>query len=136
MPTIRSMAFGDRKNTRQVGMVGEDIAALYLRSRGFVICARNIFRKTGEIDIVARKEKTIHIVEVKSATVQEFPLSVSNSYDPAMHIHEAKLKRLVRTGEWYISNYRWEKGWQIDAILVHIRKRDGLAQVRHIPQII
>ena len=125
----------DRKDTRRTGIIGEEIAALYLRRHGFVICARNVFRKTGEIDIVARRNATMHIVEVKSAVVAEFSRRGAGSYDPAMHIHEVKLKRLIRTGEWYMANIGWKGGWQIDAVLVRIRDRDGLAEIRYIPHI-
>lgn len=130
------MSVQDRKDTTKTGRLGEMVAAEYLTRCGFSVVARNVHRKTGEIDIVVEKAGCLHLVEVKSAEVIEFPSEHSNSYDPAMHIHEAKLRRLARTGEWYVSNIGWAGGWQVDAVLVRIRKRDGIAQVRYIPQIV
>ena len=43
-------------NKRQKGNLGENIAELYLRLKGYKILERNFFVKGGEIDIIARKD--------------------------------------------------------------------------------
>ena len=50
-------AMGDR---------GENLAARYLRNRGYKIICRNFNCEMGEIDIVARDGKTLVFVEVKT----------------------------------------------------------------------
>ena len=60
---------------KEVGALGEDVACEYLRRHGFSICARNFVRKTGELDIIAEKENTLHFVEVKTVLAEEFPLA-------------------------------------------------------------
>ena len=50
-------ALGDR---------GENVAARYLRNRGFKIIVRNFRCELGEIDIIARDGKTLVFVEVKT----------------------------------------------------------------------
>ena len=50
------------KTRKEIGNLGEDIACEYLRRKGFRIVARNVARKTGEIDVIAKKEATLHFV--------------------------------------------------------------------------
>lgn len=51
---------------RRRGNLGEDFAADYLVKEGYTILERNFGTKMGEIDIVAKKERIIAFVEVKS----------------------------------------------------------------------
>jgi ribonuclease HII len=47
------------------GQKAEDVAASHLRSLGYEICDRNWKTKWCEIDIIARKDKTVYFFEVK-----------------------------------------------------------------------
>ena len=47
------------------GATGEDAAVAHLARLGYVILDRNFKTRTGEIDIVAREQKTTVFVEVK-----------------------------------------------------------------------
>jgi putative endonuclease len=49
-----------------LGQKGENVAAKFLTTKGYKIIQRNFNAKVGEIDIVARKDKTIVFVEVKT----------------------------------------------------------------------
>ena len=125
--------------------MGESVAAEYLRRRGFVIRDRNITRKTGELDLVAESAGTLHFVEVKTVLVDEFPSSAEatkgrpydyDAYDPSLNLHEAKVRKVARTGEWYVLEKKWEGEWQVDGCLVWMRRRDGKARVSYLPQIV
>jgi putative endonuclease len=48
------------------GRVGEDEAALYLRRHGWTILATRVRTPAGEVDLVARRERLIAFVEVKT----------------------------------------------------------------------
>lgn len=126
------------KDRKEIGNIGERTAAEYLRRRGFSIRDRNIGRKTGELDIVAEHDGTLHIVEVKTILCREFPQEDASrdEYDPSANLHEAKIRRVARTAEWYIAETEWEGEWQVDAALVWLREHDGLARVHYLPQII
>ena len=118
--------------------MGEKVAVEYLKRRGFSIRDRNVARKTGELDVVAEREATLHFVEVKTILVDEFPDEESreDEYDPSLNLHEAKIRKVARTGEWYVMEKEWEGEWQVDGCLVWLRRRDGLAHVSYLPQIV
>ena len=48
--------------SQKIGQIGENVASKYLVKHGFSIVERNYTKKWGEIDIVARKEKRIHLI--------------------------------------------------------------------------
>ncbi len=126
------------KTRKEVGDLGESVACEYLRRHGFKIRDRNIARKTGELDVIAEKDSTLHFVEVKTILADEFP-SEENSkddYNPSLNLHEAKVRKVARTGEWYVLEKRWEGDWQVDGCLVWLRRRDGMARVSYLPQIV
>lgn len=123
---------------KEVGALGEKVAAEYLKRHGFSIRDRNVARKTGELDIIAEKEDTLHFVEVKTILTNEFPREedVGDDYDPSLNLHEAKIRKVARTGEWYVLEKEWEGEWEVDGCLVWFRRRDGMARVSYLPQIV
>lgn len=127
---------------RQIGALGEKVAAEYLHRHGFIVVDRNVARKTGELDIVARKDKVVHFVEVKSVACDELPAAdplkdaSHDAYDPSANLHEAKIRKVARTAEWYMAEHALEDEWQVDGVLVWLRRRDGMAHVRYLPQLV
>ena len=126
------------KTRKEVGAIGEMVAAEYLKRHGFSIRDRNIARKTGELDLIAEKEDILCFVEVKTILTDEFPNEndSGDDYDPSLNLHEAKIRKVAQTGEWYVLEKGWEGDWQVDGILVWLRRRDGMAHVRYLPQIV
>ena len=84
-----------------IGREGEEKAALFLEKNGFRIRERNYWKKWGEIDIIAQKDKVLHFVEVKSVS-RPLRTSNRNDYEPEDNVHPAKLKRLSRTIQTYL----------------------------------
>ena len=126
------------KSRKEIGAIGEKVAAEYLTRYGFAIVDRNVLRKTGELDLVAKKGESLHFVEVKTNLVEEFPKEESreDEYDPSLNLHEAKIRKVARTGEWYVMEKNWDGDWQVDGCLVWLRRRDGMAKVSYLPQIV
>ncbi len=126
------------QSRKELGDLGEKVAAEYLHRHGFLIVAHNVARKTGEIDLIARKDKIMHFVEVKTIACEAFPgeQHTLDEYDPSVNLHEAKIRKVARTAEWYMAERDLENEWQVDAVLVWLRKRDGRAYVRYLPQIV
>ncbi len=124
----------DRKT---IGALGEKVAAEYLRRHGFRVLDRNFTRKMGELDLIARKGDTVHFVEVKSVACDEFPVADSHGeYGPSGNLHEVKIRKVVRMAEWYMAEHDLDDEWQVDGTLVWLRRRDGRAFVRYLPQIV
>jgi len=57
-------------------------------------------------------------------------------YDPSLNLHQAKVRKVARTGEWYVLEKKWEGEWQVDGMLVWLRRRDSVARVSYLPQIV
>ena len=55
-----------RSRQQKFGEKGETLVARYLKKNGYKILEKNYRTKLGEIDIIARENKTIVFVEVKS----------------------------------------------------------------------
>ena len=126
------------KSRKEVGNIGEKVAAVYLKRHRHQIIATNYTRKTGEIDIIARMGNVLHFVEVKTMLTDEFHTvrDTTDYYDPSLNLHGAKIRKVARTGEWYALEHNWEGEWQVDGCLVWLRRRDGTARVQYLPHIV
>jgi putative endonuclease len=88
-----------RRNTRAVGNRGEDAAVAYLERRGWTIVARNWRAgKLGELDIIALQDRTLAIVEVKTAGGSGFG-------DPMSWVTPRKQAQIARVAEVFLSEY-------------------------------
>lgn len=132
----------ESKSRKEIGALGEAVAGEYVARRGMRVVDKNIARKTGELDLIAQSEgeegEIMHFVEVKTLLCNEFPdeRGTGDEYDPSLNLHEAKIRRVARTAEWYVAEKEWGGEWQVDGCLVWMRRRDGLARVRYLPQIV
>jgi putative endonuclease len=62
----------DSKTIKNIGKLGEEMAAQYLRDKAYQILERNYRWARGEIDIVAKKDNMLIFVEVKTAQRDTF----------------------------------------------------------------
>lgn len=53
-------------HNQKIGAIGEEIAVELLKRNGLVILARNFRCRFGEIDIIARDQRTLVFIEVKT----------------------------------------------------------------------
>ena len=95
--------------SRAKGNVAEDKAVHYLTERGFFIVERNFYSRFGEIDIIAKKENTLHFVEVKSG--EDYELAIQN-------ITPTKLSRIIKTANVYMKKNAYDGDFCLDAIVV------------------
>ena len=124
-------------SSRKVGILGEDIASKYLCDKGHYVLDRNYRKKWGEIDIISRKDKCIHFVEVK--TVSDKMVGVAGSrdtYRPEDNVHPNKLKRLHRAIETYCAEKGVKEDWQIDVVTVRLNIDKKHAKVEYLDNII
>lgn len=84
------------RSSREKGAIGEEIARQYLRHEGFTILAANFHACSGEIDIIAKEDKMIVFVEVKSTTKD------TAFGDPLQWIPVWKQQRIIRASLAYL----------------------------------
>lgn len=123
---------------RIVGDIGEEVAFLYLKKRGYKIIDRNHVNRIGEIDIIAeeaspapsgRGKRKIVFVEVKS----QFEPEQSGLY-PERSVDFRKQQKLIRIAELYLieKKYPDDTDWQIDVIGVVLNTVTRRANLRHL----
>ncbi|MDR0582592.1 MAG: YraN family protein [Prevotellaceae bacterium] len=98
----------DKQNT---GKAGEQIAADYLRNNGFNILHINWRQGQKELDIVAKKNNRLHVVEVRSLKSNFF-------MEPYQSINKAKQRHLIAATNAYIQRYKLTMEAQIDVISI------------------
>ncbi len=99
----------DTKNSKKdVGNLGEDIAAQFLMKQGYLIKDRNYLRSYGEIDIVAYKNGIYHFIEVKTVScksLDEVIHETGERHRPEDKVHPWKLMRLARVIQAYVAEH-------------------------------
>lgn len=116
---------------RQLGDVGEKIAAEYLENNGYKIVERNYRKNWGEIDIIARKNDGLVFVEVK--TREKSSARFAGDHFPEENVNWQKREKLVRMAETYLleKNYPDSAAWQIDVIAVELESSTRRADLKH-----
>ena len=80
----------------ELGKLGEDLAVDYLKKNGYTILDTNWTFQKAEIDIIAQKENTLAIVEVKTRSSLEFGL-------PQDFVKPKKVQLLVKAVDAYVN---------------------------------
>lgn len=80
---------------RLKGVLGEQIAARFLREKGYEIIAANFKSKCGEIDIIAKKAELIVFAEVK--TRQKDTLIA-----PYLSVNQEKRRKIILTAQVFL----------------------------------
>ena len=83
---------------RRLGMGYEQQAADFLEARGYQILHRNFYSRYGEIDLVARQEKTLVFLEVK------YRNSEAGGH-PLEAVDRRKQRRICKTAVYYCLHY-------------------------------
>ncbi len=160
---IVKMAGNKRKN-KEIGNLGEKIAAKFLKERGYDIVQQNYWKKFGEIDIVARcsqgygrqaprtgkseqnthvprvTREVVHFVEVKSVSYETRELLDSTvtreTWRPEELVHQFKLNQIRKAMESWIFEHNWAGEVQIDVVTVKMVPREKYAKVKLIENVV
>lgn len=112
----------DKKN---IGNIGEQLAAHFLKSNGYSIIARNYWTRFGEIDIVASLKNLVVFVEVKTKT------DIKHGEPYEMVGHEKK-QRLMRACQLYCSEYNLlDKKIRVDVVSILLDSKTNEARIKH-----
>jgi putative endonuclease len=86
------------RSARDLAERGENVAARFLRNKGYKIILRNFRSELGEIDIIARDGKVLVFVEVKTRSSDEVA-------SPEAAVDEEKRRQVVRVAKQYLTRY-------------------------------
>lgn len=99
----------------ELGQLGEDLAVDFLEKSGYEILDRNWRFQKAEIDIIAKKNTTLAIVEVKTRSSLEFGL-------PQDFVKPKKIQLLVKAVNEYINRNDLDVNVRFDIIAIHKNK--------------
>ncbi len=107
------------KKRLRIGTAGEQAARSHLEGRGYKILETNYRCPLGEIDIVARENSTVVIVEVRTKTGSAFGR-------PEESITALKAHQLRRLALYYLQSvYKREIPCRIDLVAVILNEDDN-----------
>jgi len=126
-------------NSKQLGNLGEKIAADYLKNKGYKIVEKNYSKKwvgglqKGEIDIIVKKDKTISFVEVKTLA-----RAYGGNFFPEDKVDFQKQRKLIKLAENWLREKKipFESKWQIDVIGISIDRDFKKAKIQHFKNVI
>lgn len=113
-----------RQKKDKIGIEGEQIACKYLTKNQYVILARNWRYRHLEIDIIALKNNTIHIIEVKTRSSLDFER-------PQDAVTLKKQKFLVTAANAFLETQNFNGEIQFDIISVLLQ--NGKETITYIP---
>ena len=111
------------RSRKDLGEWGEDLAAAFLRRRGFEVIDRNFFTTQGEIDIVARLGGDYYFVEVKTRREAELATDLA--------ISRTKIHRLEKT----VKSYCYRRNIAnvsliLAGIIIFVNAKTKIAKIR------
>jgi putative endonuclease len=107
----------------ELGKFGEELAVDFLQQNGYTILETNWTFQKAEIDIIAQKENTLAIVEVKTRSSIEFGL-------PQDFVKPKKIQLLVKAVNEYVTSN--DLGTDVRFDIVAIFKENGDYKIEHI----
>jgi len=100
-----------KKNNKQTGNLGEEMAEKFLIKKGYTILERNYTAGKAEIDIIAKNENYIVFVEVKTR--------FNALLEPEKAVNKAKQKHLAAAAEYYITEKNLNYAARFDIISIN-----------------
>lgn len=111
--------------SHHLGIRGEEVAARHLEEKGWRIVARNWRFGHREIDLIARRARTVAFVEVKTRARLRWG-------HPLLAIDARKREEIQRVARvWHARHGRRGDEFRFDAIAVY-RDEDGALHVEHV----
>lgn len=111
-------------NNRRFGIIGEKIAQGFLLNKGYDILETNFYTKRGEIDIIAKKDKCIVFIEVKTRTSLKYGT-------PAMAVNSIKKKHIKSVAKTFLHLHRLSNS-EIRFDVIEVFINEGKCEVNHI----
>src|SRR5688572_26726889 len=115
----------------EIGKTGESIVKAFLMKQGFDILDTNYATRYGELDIVAKKDKVIRFIEVKSIKVRSFDNLENLGVRPEDNLTKNKHSKFLISTQIYLKNkgIAESQKYQIDLACIYINPETREAKV-------
>ncbi|MEO8516864.1 MAG: YraN family protein [Flavobacterium sp.] len=104
-----------------LGKLGEEMAVSFLQEAGYAILETNFVFQKAEIDIIAKKDNVLAVVEVKTRSSVEFG-------SPQDFVNPKKIKLLVKAIDEYVIKNDFDFDIRFDIIAVHKNANDFIIE--------
>jgi putative endonuclease len=114
-------------NKQELGLWGEQMAALYLKGRGLKVVDQRYRIREGEIDLIMLHSGDLVFVEVKTRTGTGYG-------SPEEAVTKTKIGRMRKAAGRYIHEYADLK-WQnirFDVVAVQLNRLNDSCEIRHL----
>lgn len=101
----------------ELGKKGEEMAVAHLLASGYEIIARNFIHQKAEVDIIARKENVLAVVEVKTRSTPDFG-------DPQDFVKKKQINQLVKAIDHFVNEHDLDVNVRFDIIAI-IKNKAG-----------
>jgi putative endonuclease len=106
-----------------LGKEGESLAVDFLRRNGYSILETNWIYQKAEVDILARKDDLLAVIEVKTRSSIAMGL-------PQDFVKPKKIRLLVKAVNAYVQEQAWEVTVRFDIIAIH--QLEGQTVLEHL----
>jgi putative endonuclease len=103
------------------GLDCETLAAAYLQDRGVAVLARNARCRAGELDIIARQDDLLIIVEVRQRGRSDFGGAL-------VSVNRSKQRKIIRATRYFLQRH-WE--WRALALRFDVVAIEGAPDGTH-----
>lgn len=101
----------------ELGKNGEKLAVEFLLKKGYKIVARNFIYQKAEVDIIARKDNTLAIIEVKTRSTPDFG-------NPQEFVKAKQIQNLVKAVNYFVTDHDLEVEVRFDIVAI-IKNKAG-----------
>jgi putative endonuclease len=114
---------------RKFGDAGEKIAEKYLKEKGYTIIDQNYRKPYGEIDLIAKKDRMLVFIEVKTRDMKYV-----QHFLPEQSVNRSKARKIKKVCQVYLleKHYSPNQEWKIDIIAISIDVESKKARIRHL----
>lgn len=113
----------------KIGAKGELVAENFLKNKNLSIVARNYHSKYGEIDVIAKNEKYIIFVEVKTRKYGSLIL-------PREAVNKSKQVRILKTSLEFLKEKSVNLQPRFDVVEIFYEKKDNQKVLKNINHIV
>lgn len=101
----------------ELGKKGEELAVAHLLQNGYEIVVQNFRYRRAEVDIIARKENILAVIEVKTRSTADFG-------DPQNFVNRKQILSLVKAIDFFVNHHSLDVEVRFDIMAIIKRETD------------